>query len=472
MLFQTTEFLIFFFTLIVFLVFTRTNKARKLVFLVFSCFFYMWWNPYFILLILFTVSFDYWISLLIFNSDSKQKKKSWLLVSIIINLSVLGWFKYANFFQENVIGLATLFNLKPNWTTFNIILPVGISFYTFEAISYNIDVYRNELEPPKSLLDFITFVTFFPKLVAGPIVRPSEFLPQMTTVPKINFNSTALFLVLNGLIKKIIIADNLGLFVDAIYQNPHDYPSILIILAAVAFSFQIYCDFSGYTDMAIGIASILGYQFNTNFNKPYFASTPSEFWKRWHISLSSWLRDYLYKPLGGNKKGSFLTYRNLMLTMLLGGLWHGASWNFIVWGFLHGFIQIIYRLFKIDNYVNKNNVTKFLSFIFFQSFIIITWIVFRITDFNQLLFVIKKVICFDFNFSIANIGLGKLQFFSTIGILLAFAILHIISYRIGGIYKYIAKQNIIYQLIVLFISVILLQIFWPTKEAPFIYFQF
>ncbi|MFM2047866.1 MAG: hypothetical protein RI955_412 [Bacteroidota bacterium] len=472
MLFQTTEFLLFFFALIAVLVFARTNKTRKIVFLVFSCFFYMWWNPIFILLILFTVSFDYWISLQIFKSDSTQKKRNWLLLSIIINLSVLAWFKYANFLQDNIISIASFFDKKPNWTTFNIILPVGISFYTFEAISYNIDVYRKDLEPPKSLLDFITFVTFFPKLVAGPIVRPAEFLPQMKEVPKINFNSTAIFLILNGLVKKIVIADNLGIFVDAIYQNAHNYPSILIVIAAVAFSFQIYCDFSGYTDIAIGIASILGYQFNTNFNKPYFAISPSDFWKRWHISLSSWLRDYLYKPLGGNKKGSFFTYRNLMITMLLGGLWHGASWNFMIWGFLHGFIQIIYRLFNIDLILEKNKLIKFISFVLFQIFVIFTWIVFRITNLTQLKFICKKVIFFDFNFSIASIGLGKVQFFSTIGIMITFLIVHIISYKIGGLHKYISARHYTIQIAFLFIAILLLQIFWPTHEAPFIYFQF
>lgn len=475
MLFQTLDFLIFFVVLLFTLNFVRKNRLRKIVFLIFSCVFYMWWNPIFIFLIIFTISFDYLISLKIFNSTSQSKKKNYLIISVVVNLSVLFFFKYYNFFQENINQLMHFLggDLR-TLPILSIVLPVGISFYTFESISYNVDVYRGELKPPKKLLDFISFIVFFPKLVAGPIVRPHDFLPQLDSVKKVDFKWEFIFLILFGLSKKIIIADNLGFFADKIFEAPESYTSIMIWLAALAFTFQIYCDFSGYTDIAIGLAAVLGYKFNINFNKPYFAVTPSDFWNRWHISLSSWLRDYLYIPLGGNRNGRLKMYRNLFLTMVIGGFWHGASWNFILWGALHGISQILYKYFGITKkkiYTYKK-YKVFLYWLVFQIFIVITWITFRITNFNHLKSALHKSLLFDGNFNLLSSGLGTLNLPMVLGLMLTFATVHTVSFFKGGLVTWASNQKLYSKLIIIAIFTIALYVFWPTSDAPFIYFQF
>ncbi len=474
MLFHTFEFLIFFIVLIVILSFSAGMTWKKWVLLVASCIFYMWWNPAFILLIFFSIGVDYYLGEALFKEENQAKRKLYLVLSMCSNLGLLAFFKYFNFFSDNCLWILQLFGYEPSWTSLNIILPVGISFYTFQTMSYTIDIYRKKLKPAESLLDFSLFVSFFPQLVAGPIIRARDFLPQLKDKSrKIAFSTESLLLVTKGLVKKIIIADNLGIFVDAIYATPDIYPSFIIWIATICFSIQIYCDFSGYTDIAIGLAKMLGYDFPLNFNKPYFAITPSDFWRRWHISLSSWLKDYLYISLGGNRGGTLLTYRNLMLTMLLGGLWHGASWNFVAWGFLHGLILVIYRWFDIDKKIASwNNGYKFVSFLIMQYWVLITWITFRQTDASLMLATLNKFLFVDLSLKIQNIGLGNLSFFSTLLILGGFLAVHTFSYFTGGIEYFLERQAKWKLAIILFLTGSMLFFFWPTQESPFIYFQF
>ncbi|MFN4256409.1 MAG: MBOAT family O-acyltransferase [Saprospiraceae bacterium] len=373
MVFNSLTFLVF---IVLFfpLYFGTRGRTRTWVCLLASYVFYGWWDWRFLSLIVFSTVMDWWFGLWISQVDEPEatrarwrngspvlrffgkltdwaastglKRKALLTFSMAMNLGFLGYFKYMNFFAENFAALVRSLGMTPSWTTLHIILPVGISFYTFQSMSYTIDVYRREIKWEPSLLKFATFIALFPQLVAGPIVRAVDFLYQMKEDKKFswhNFNS-GLGRVLWGFFKKVAIADSLAPFVDQVFQAPHTFSSMQLLIGVVFYSFQIYCDFSGYSDIAIGLARMMGYEFPENFRTPYFSKTFSEFWSRWHISLSSWLRDYLYIPLGGNRHGKFNTYKNNMTTMLLGGLWHGANWAFVFWGFLHGLYLILQRV--------------------------------------------------------------------------------------------------------------------------------
>ena len=332
MLFTQIEFLLFFIFCLISIYLTSSNRFRKGILLFASYYFYAYWDWRFLSLIIYSTLIDFIVGKYIARTKNQQVRKRLLFISLVSNLSVLGFFKYFNFFINSLsIPLA---EIGLNVTTLNIILPIGISFYTFQTLSYTIDIYRNKIPPTSSILDFSLFVAFFPQIVAGPIVRAAEFLPQLKVKRVINWDNLFIGfrLFTFGFFKKVFIADNLAIFVDKVFENPSVFSSITILLGVIAFGIQIYCDFSGYSDMAIGIAKALGYELPLNFNYPYIAKNITDFWRRWHMSLSFWLRDYLYIPLGGNRKGTRRTYINLMLTMLLGGLWHGASWNFVVWG--------------------------------------------------------------------------------------------------------------------------------------------
>ena len=290
---------------------------------------------------------DFYLGKAIWNTKQITKKKILLAISLAGNLGLLGFFKYSDFaiLQFNILG--EHFNFANNIPFLNLALPIGISFYTFQTISYTVDIYRGKLQPSKSFKEFALFVAFFPQLVAGPIIRASEFLPQLREKIEVGGDNLKQIIVHNsnlklgitimafGFLKKMFFADNIAPMVNDIFMSPIGSESFTIILGAIGFGIQIYGDFSGYSDIAIGAALILGFKLPKNFNFPYFACSPSDFWKRWHISLSTWLRDYLYIPLGGNKKSSSRTYLNLMAVMIIGGLWHGAAWNFIIWGMLH-----------------------------------------------------------------------------------------------------------------------------------------
>lgn len=338
MLFHTAQFVIF--LVVVFAVYWLLpwHRGRMFWLLLASFVFYMSWNPWLILLILFSAGVDYLVALHLEREPRAAVRRLLLILSIGVNLSLLIFFKYTNFLLGSAHSAATWFGLRLDPVFLDIVLPLGISFYTFETISYIVDVYLGRAKPVRSVLDYALFILFFPHLIAGPIVRSRDFLPQITRPKRFNWNrlQLGLQLFLVGLFKKAVLADHLAGVADPIFANPGSYSSSMVWLGVLSYAAQIFCDFSGYSDMAIGVAHMFGFKLRANFNMPYLAASITEFWRRWHISLSSWLRDYLYIPLGGSRGGAIATYRNLLVTMLLGGLWHGANWNFLIWGLYHG----------------------------------------------------------------------------------------------------------------------------------------
>ncbi|HEV7349070.1 MBOAT family O-acyltransferase [Telluribacter sp.] len=324
-------------------------KVKKLNLLVASYLFYAVWNPPFVLLLWLSTIVDYLVALALGREENPYKRKGLLVLSLAINLGMLGYFKYGGFLMDNFVALLSLAGITYQPPGADIILPVGISFYTFQTLSYTLDVYRRKFAPEKSLLDFSLFVTFFPQLVAGPIVRPGELIPQFKVPHRATQTQLiwGLFLLTLGLFMKVGIADGmLSETADSVFGVPFPLHPLDAWAGVLAFSGQIFCDFAGYSTCAIGVALCLGFVLPDNFRYPYAAVGFSDFWRRWHITLSTWLRDYLYIPLGGNRVGATRTYLNLMITMLLGGLWHGASWNFVVWGALHGVFLGVERLFR------------------------------------------------------------------------------------------------------------------------------
>lgn len=345
MVFNSLAFLLFI-AIFLPLYFNLKGQWRLWLCLVGSYFFYGWWDWRFLGLIVLSTLIDYSVGLWLDQTEDQAKRRQLLTVSVIANLGVLGFFKYFNFFAESLEVFLQQIGVTADYNTLHIILPVGISFYTFQSMSYTIDVYHKKLKSEPDFIRFATFISFFPQLVAGPIVRARDFLPQFRTDRTFDWDRffSGSGQVLWGFFKKVAVADSLAPFVDQCFASPGSFSSLHLIIGVVFYSFQIYCDFSGYSDIAIGLGRIMGFDFPVNFRTPYFSKNFSEFWTRWHISLSSWLRDYLYIPLGGNRQGKWQTFRNLMITMLLGGLWHGASWVFVFWGFLHGLYLVIQRL--------------------------------------------------------------------------------------------------------------------------------
>lgn len=335
---------------------------------------------YFILLVVCAVV-THLLAVRLYKSEKQSVRKLYLTFIIVGNLLMLAYFKYTNFFIQN---LNALFN--GDFALHNIILPIGISFFVFEAISYGVDLYRKQMKPADSLLDFCFYITFFPKLVAGPIIRAKDFLPQMKNKLHLTKEEAgmALFLILIGLIKKAVISDYISTnFVDRVFDAPMSYTAFENLMAVYGYTLQIYCDFSGYSDIAIGLSLLMGFTIPPNFLTPYKSQSITEFWRRWHISLSSWLRDYLYISLGGNRKGKVRTYVNLFLTMLIGGLWHGASWKFVMWGGLHGAVLAVERFFKQYIKVPDNRFTRIICILLTFHFVAFCWIFFRANTFEQ-----------------------------------------------------------------------------------------
>jgi alginate O-acetyltransferase complex protein AlgI len=338
MIFTSFEFVIFFAVVLLVRAGLRDFSAEKWFLLAASYVFYMSWSIPCGFLILFTSLLDYYVGSALGRIEIPLRRKWLLTLSLAANLGVLGFFKYNNFFLDNAWNLLSALGFQASHWHANIILPVGISFFTFQSMSYTIDVYRGNIKPCRSPRDFLLYVAFFPQLVAGPIVRASDFLPQLVRRlrPSVLEVEAGLAQFALGAVKKLVISDQISGHVDMIFASPGSYDGFTLLEGVLGYAVQIYCDFSGYSDMAVGSARMMGFRFMENFQMPYSSVTITEFWRRWHISLSSWLRDYLYIPLGGNRKGVRRTYVNLMLTMILGGLWHGASWNFVLWGTLHG----------------------------------------------------------------------------------------------------------------------------------------
>jgi len=338
MLFDTPVYILF--LSIVTLLYWQLNRQRQNVLLLTaSYFFYGWWDWRFLGLILISTLVDYYCAKAIDESDDPIKRKVLLTLSVTLNLGFLGFFKYCDFFIQSMADSLTLLGVPVSISTLNILLPPGISFYTFQALAYIVDVYQRKMKPATSMVDYALFISLFPHLIAGPIQRPSHLLPQVQSDRTLDTSKMfdGVMLILTGLFRKAVIADNCALLANAAFAGKLGEPNLAVVaIGSYAFAWQIYGDFSGYSDMARGSAQLLGFHFMVNFRQPYLSRSIQEFWRRWHISLSTWLRDYLYIPLGGSRHGEFNTRRNLMLTMILGGLWHGANWTFVVWGTIHG----------------------------------------------------------------------------------------------------------------------------------------
>ena len=467
MLFNSWHFVVFF--LIVLSVASclpRAGWAWKVFLVASSCYFYGQWSWLYLGLIFVTASIDFVIAQRLVRV---LKPLRLLALSIVCNLGVLAFFKYTNFLIDtlNVVGATSGHGLTI--TPIDIVLPVGISFYTFQNMSYTIDVYRGQLTPRRSVLDYAVFTTFFPQLLAGPIVRATEFFGQLDQASRVDWRKIqyALVLIAAGYVKKIVLADNLAITVDEVFLAPASASGWQALLAVYAFAFQIYFDFSGYTDIAIGLALLLGFEFPKNFNYPYLATSFQEFWRRWHMTLSRWLRDYLYIALGGNRHGLARTMASLMVTMLLGGLWHGASWNFVIWGALHGGYLVVERLIfgRISWWQSNHKIIVCLRWLVVFHLVCFAWIFFRAPDFATSLLVIKKItLIFATPF---NSGQSAALVWLLVGILAT----HFLMARFE------LKQRLSFAGVwpfSMFVALMILLLIWftPAKTVPFIYFQF
>ena len=459
-------FLIFY---VIYILSRKTHYFRITYVVLFSLFFYYKSSGVYFWILIFSSVVDYSLSRLIYVETQQFYRKFYLILSLVINLGMLGYFKYTNFFIDNY---NSLFDGTMKFE--DIVLPVGISFYTFQTLSYTIDVYRRELEPTKSFMDFLFFVSFFPQLVAGPIVRASDFIPQIyekLKLTKEDFNR-ALFLIIGGLIKKAVISDYISSnFVDRVFDAPNSYTAFENLMASYGYAIQIYCDFSGYSDIAIGLALLMGFWLPDNFRTPYQSASITEFWRRWHISLSSWLRDYLYISLGGNRKGKIRTYFNLFMTMLLGGLWHGASWKFVVWGVLHGLALVVEKFFGHLIKLPKNVFVRTIQVVLTFHFVVFCWLFFRAKDFATAFQIAENVtkLTFDFN-QWQTIVLGYKNVFLLIAIGVVW---HFVPVKtLAGMQKTFSTLPLVAK------AVLLGLIYWvvyATASAdtqPFIYFQF
>ena len=444
------------------------NSLRHVILLLASYVFYGWWNwkCCFLMLGLTVVAY------VCAAAYEKDGRKLWVTLGVIAPLVILGIFKYFNFFVDSfcaLLGIARAGSL-------NILLPVGISFYTFQSLSYTIDVYRGKLPAEKSFVNVALYIAFFPQLVAGPIVKAGEYLPQLREDRNIslsNLQQGVQFFAL-GLFKKVVLADNISAFVDAVYDCPAAFHAVTVLLAVAAYSIQIYCDFSGYSDMAVGCAKCLGYDLPRNFNLPYISKNVTEFWKRWHISLSTWLMEYLYFPLGGNRKGTVRRYINLMLTMLIGGLWHGASWTFVAWGGLHGLALCVHKLFlkAAQGREKKDNaLLSALSVLGTFCFVSLCWVFFRAGDFATAMRVFQAI--FTWQQGVIHLSSWAILGLACVALATLAAVLRGRKRGgpIDGFYPQV-KLSTIPGLLVFFLFVGLTLGLAYTGENPFIYFQF
>ncbi|MCF0244614.1 MAG: MBOAT family protein [Bacteroidaceae bacterium] len=450
----------------------KTSTLRLLFVTLFSYYFYYKSSGFYFFLLAVVTTSDYIIGRLIAKTESKTKAKTLVALSLLIDLGLLAYFKYTNFFAGMLAPLWT-----NNFQPYDIFLPVGISFFTFQSLSYTIDIYRKRIEPLKNLLDYAFYVSFFPQLVAGPIVRAADFIPQirkpLVVTPRMF--SDGVFLIVSGLFKKAIISDYISVnFVERVFDQPQMYSGLENLLAIYGYTLQIYCDFSGYSDMAIGIALLLGFRFPKNFDSPYKSSSVTEFWRRWHISLSSWLRDYLYISLGGNRKGKIRQYLNLIITMLLGGLWHGASVNFILWGGLHGVALALDKmkntlLHRPKGYRSKG-FTRFIGAIITFHFVVLSWVFFRNASFENAQLMLTTIVT---NFQ-PQIFLQWATSYSGVAALMVIGyILHFLpSSLTDSLQRFMARTDIIFQALIIIIIIFIVIQVKSSDIQPFIYFQF
>ncbi|HJU14311.1 MAG TPA: MBOAT family O-acyltransferase [Candidatus Nitrosotalea sp.] len=490
MLFTTIDFVVFFIVILATIVIIKNRKFQYLFLLFASYFFFYYSSNYLLVLLIFTTVWDFFFGKVIYSTQEPKRRKIYLIISLCGNLGLLGFFKYSDFaiFQFNMLG--NYLDLSQKIPLLSLALPIGISFYTFHSLTYTVGIYRGQLSPAKSFLEYALFVSFFPQLIAGPILRAKEFLPQMrqrldgseigTRLRQIVLEKQNLRVGITlmgiGFFKKMVFADNISPLVNQIFSHPMILHSFTVILGAIGFGIQIYSDFSGYSDIAIGAATILGFKIPNNFNNPYFASSPSNFWKRWHISLSTWLRDYLYIPLGGNRKSRKRTYCNLIVVMFLGGLWHGASLNFVIWGLLHGVYITIQKMAQDrfprlkDHPIIRSKVGRILSIIATQYLVFFTWLAFRIQDTNGLVFCMKKYVFLDFKVLATQDIILSHKF--AVSLIVIFLIANVVSYKKPHLLEKITNLKARYW--IGFLTIIIFTVYFTYGNNPqdFIYFRF
>ncbi|MBT0809925.1 MBOAT family protein [Litoribacter ruber] len=466
MLFNSLEFAIF--LPIVFFLFWALSKkgvtAQNVLLLGASYFFYGWWDWRFLSLIFFSSLIDYFVGLKMAKTDEPTARKHLLWISLGVNLGFLAFFKYFNFFMDSFTEAFTFFGASIPANRLNIILPVGISFYTFQTLSYSIDIYYKRLQPTRNLLAFMAFVSFFPQLVAGPIERATNLLPQFFRERKFNYEnaSQGLKMMLWGFFMKVAVADRLAIYVDDVFQSPETHSWLTLSVTTVFFAFQIYGDFAGYSLIAIGCAKLFDFELMTNFRRPYFATSFKSFWGRWHISLSTWFKDYVYIPLGGSRVSTQRSSFNLMATFIISGFWHGANWTFIVWGALHGFYQIL------EKYLVKGNVPKYLMMVIVFALTCLAWVFFRAPSVTDAFVVISRILT----------GAGSGLYFGDKGIFLFGLIALLILFVNDYITEYKPDLQLIYhpQVVVRFSAILLILMYITAlgvfDRSQFIYFQF
>ena len=494
MLFNSLDFLIFF-PIVVLIYFIIPKKIRYIWLLVASYYFYMCWNAKYALLIGVSTLITYLSGLFLGKIQKTGLRKLVVAVSFISNLGILVFYKYTDFILDNVNLMLQKANVQIVTNPFDIILPVGISFYTFQALSYTMDVYRKEIEAEKNPLRYALFVSFFPQLVAGPIERSKNLLNQVKSIEKIkvwNYDRVVngAVMMVWGLFQKMVIADRISIYVDAVYKNLHAVGSLETIFAAIGFSIQIYCDFAAYSTIAIGAAKVMGFELMENFDTPYFAASIKEFWRRWHISLSTWFRDYLYIPLGGNRKGKIRKYINLMVTFLVSGLWHGASWNFVVWGGLHGLYQILGEIFApLRNKVvkiTKTNQTVFSyklgQILFTFSLTTLTWVFFRAKTLGEAMLFFERMFTrwnpwVFFNEGMYKFGLDRREVNILFVALIVMLLVEVVKYTKNKVISdFILEQNLWFRWVTVMGLIIATLVYGEYGVAfdsnQFIYFQF
>lgn len=490
MLFNSFAYLLFF-PVVTLVYFVIPHRARHLWLLAASYRFYMAWNPKYALLMGLSTLITYASGLLMGRTKSKGFKRLWVFLSMTSNLTILFLFKYFHFFLDNLNRLLLWADKLPLAPGFHVILPVGISFYTFQALSYTMDVYRGEIYVEKNLFKYALFVSFFPQLVAGPIERSKNLLIQISQRHRFDFERArdGLLLMLWGYFLKLVIADRLAILVDTVYRDPGQYQGLILVVATLFFGVQIYCDFASYSLIAIGSAQVMGFQLMDNFRQPYFARSIGEFWRRWHISLSTWFRDYLYIPLGGNRKGKLRLYLNTLIVFLVSGLWHGASWTFVIWGALHGLFQVggqllrplkkaINRALHIDEEAASFKLGQMLITFLLVNF---SWIFFRARGLQAAREIVISIAThwnpwIFLDGSLYELGLSARSFWLAIGAMCLLAAVSLAQYRGVRIRERFARQGLLFRLTVslaLVFAVIVFGIYGPGYSAgQFIYFQF
>lgn len=493
--FNSIHFLIFF-PIVTVIYFIIPHKIRWIWLLIDSYYFYMCWNPKYAILMLISTMITYLSGILIEKSDkiidknlSIKLQKLYVFISFFSNLGILFLFKYFNFFRENSIRLFSAFNISINIPKFDFMLPVGISFYTFQALSYTVDVYRKDIKAEKNFGKYALFVAFFPQLVAGPIEKSKDLLYQFNERHLFDYNrvKNGLLLMLWGFFQKVFIADRLAVLVNKVFDAPKNYKGFEIIIAAIFFAFQIYCDFGSYSDIARGAAEVMGFKLSKNFERPYFSKSIKEFWRRWHITLGGWFKDYLYIPLGGNKCGKLRYYFNIMTVFVLSGLWHGASMNFFIWGALHGLYQIIGDMIKplkqklIKILKIKTNVFSYKFFQVITTFVLVdfAWIFFRINSLSSAKILIKNMFYFNpyifTNGDIYNLGLDMKEFRLALFGIIIVLIINLMQ-RNKKLRINLSNQNIVFRWTVYLATIAFILIFGiygpGYSSQQFIYFQF